>query len=223
VTVVTVVLGTRMLDDVSAARELLRTIKASRPEQEAWTSVALSVVNRGVAAYRVSAADPYVPDLSPLDARAVRIGYGEAGYVVRGGWDEAFGVPPPPPPRIRRTVRLMPMQGMSAVLRGSARMLEAEELILRVVRDLDQGRNRAAAVTLNVAQELLLAELAGDVLAAPVHARIEKLVAARDAFAELAQRAVHGRLTEDDVMRLRELAEDAGAVVDSWRYAPLGY
>jgi hypothetical protein len=223
VTVVTVVLGTRMLDDLASAGKFLRSLRKSRDEQDRWVSAALAILQRGVAAYRASAADPYIPDLSPLDARAMRIGYGDAGVVVRGGWEAAFVVVPPPPPRIKRTIRLMPMQGMAAVLTGSGRVLEAEELILRVVRDLDHGRNRAAAVVLNDAQQLLLAELAGEVLAAEVHGRIEKVLAARQVAAKLAERAMRGALLQDDVSKLRELAEDAGAVVDAWRYVPLGY
>jgi hypothetical protein len=117
----------------------------------------------------------------------------------------------------------MPMQGMAAVLTGTGRVLESEELILRVVRDLDHGRNRAAAVTLNAAQELLLAELGGEVLAAQVNGRIEKVITARELAAQLAERALRGELSEADVARLQELAEDAGAVVDAWRYVPLGY
>ena len=223
VTVVTVVLGSRMLDDPSAARKLLRSIKGSREEQDRWTNAALAILSRGVSADRASAADPYVPDVSPLDACAVRIGYGEAGVVVRGGWEVAFAVPPPPPPRIKRTVRLMPMQGMAAVLTGTGRVLESEELILRVVRDLDHGRNRAAAVTLNAAQELMLAELSGEVRGAQVQGRIEKVIAARELAARLAERALRGELSGADVAGLHDLAEDAGAVVDAWRYVPLGY
>jgi hypothetical protein len=223
VTVVTVVLGTRMLHDRPAARELLRSIQRSRAEPDRWTTAALAILSRGVAAYRAAAADPYVPDVSPFDACAVRIGYGEAGVVVRGDWQEAFAVPPPPPPRIGRTVRLMPMQGMAAALTGAGRVLESEELILRVVRDLDHARNRAAAVTLNAAQELLLAELAGEGLGAQVHGRIEKVIAARELAAQLAERALRGELRESEVASLRELAENAGAVVDAWRYVPLGY
>jgi hypothetical protein len=152
----------------------------------------------------------------------VRIGFGEAGVVVRGGWEDAFAVSPPAQPRINRTVRLMPMQGMAAVLTGTGRVLESEELILRVVRDLDHGRNRAAAVTLDAAQRLLLAELAGEVVGAQVHGRIEKVITARELAAQLADRALRGELCEPDVATLHELAEDAGAVVDAWRYVPLG-
>jgi hypothetical protein len=223
VTVVTVVLGTRMLNDVRAARKLLGSIKRSRTEQEQWASKALAILRRGVAAYRASAADPYVPDVSALDARAVRIGYGEAGVVVRGGWEDAFGVAPPRSPRVTRAVRLLPMEGMAAVLTGNGRVLESEELILRVVRDLDHGRNRAAAVGLKAAQELLLAELGGEVLGAQVQGRVETVLAARKRAAELAESALLGNLREADGATLRALAEDAGAAVDAWRYVSLGY
>jgi hypothetical protein len=223
VTVVTVVLATRLLVDVGAAKRLLASLKASREEQQRLVSGACAIVSRGVSAYRLAAADPYVQDLSPLDARATRVGYGDAASVMRGGWSEAFGVKPTRPPKITRTTRLMPLQAMTGMLADTGGVLEAEELILSAVRDLDHGRNRAAAMTLVGAQELLLAELAGHDLDARVVKLVGKVESTREDVRRLADRALLDQLTGRDQERLLELVEDAGALVDEWRYVPLGF
>jgi hypothetical protein len=222
VTVVTVVLATRVLADHDTATRLMSSLRTSADERDALLAGALAIVRGAVSAYRLAAADPYVPDLSPLDARAVRVGYGDASAVVRGGWSEAVAVAAERPPRLTRTGRLMPVEAMAGMLAGTVGVLEAEELILAVVRDLDHGRHRAAAITLAGAQDLLLAELSGtDVpeVAAPV-AQFE---ATRDEVGEIAARAIADQLNRSDPHRIGELAEQAGAVVDVWRYAPLGY
>jgi hypothetical protein len=223
VTIVTVILATRMIRDERLAPGQLTSVRNSVEEQHRILEAALAIVRRGVSAYRLAAADPYVPDLSPLDARAARIGYGEAGDVVRGSWTEAVGVPLPKPQKVNRTTQLMPVQAMAAILNGSMGSLQSEEMILAAVRDIDNGRLRGAAVTINAAQELLLAELAGEELPAKVARLVAKVESTRDAVRELASRAVLDRLTNRDEDALREYAEDAGALIDAWRYVPLGF
>jgi hypothetical protein len=223
VTVVTVVLATRMIGDEATAASQLASIAGSPEEQQRILDAALTIARKGVTAYRLAAADPYVPELSPLDARAARIGYGEASAVVRGGWTDAIGVKLAKMPKINRTTRLMPVQAMAAMLNGSLSALEAEELVLGAVRDLDHGRNRGAAVTINAAQELLLAELAGEELPPKVVRLVAKLESGRDAVRELAKRAVLDQLSAGDPELLREYIEDTGAVIDAWRYVPLGF
>jgi hypothetical protein len=117
----------------------------------------------------------------------------------------------------------MPVQAMAAMLNGSIGSLESEELILAAVRDLDNDRVRGAAVTVNAAQELLLAELAGEELPAKVARLVAKVESTRDAVREIAARAVLDQLTPRDADALREYADDAGALVDAWRYVPLGF
>jgi hypothetical protein len=223
VTVVTVVLATRVLADTAAAKRLMSSLKVSDDERRKLVAGATAIVRRAVGAYRLAAADPYVPDLSPLDARAVRVGYGEASAVARGGWSEAFAVPPDPVPRLTRTGRLMPVQAMAGMLAGTVGVLEAEELILAVVRDLDHGRNRAAAITLAAAQDLLLAELSGAEMPSQVATLVAEFEASGDEATEIATRAIADQLTHSDLVRIGDLAEQAGAVVDAWRYVPLGY
>ena len=223
VTVVTVILATRMIRDERLAAGQLHSVQNSPEEQERILDAGLEIVRRGVSAYRLAAADPYVPDLSPLDARAARIGYGEASAVVRGNWTEAVGVRLPKSPKVNRTTQLMPVQAMAAMLNGSMGALESEEMILAAVRDLDSGRIRAAAVTINAGQELLLAELAGEELPAKVARLVAKLESSRDAVRELAARAIRDQVSVRDADKLREHAEDAGALIDAWRYVPLGF
>jgi hypothetical protein len=222
VTVVTVIRAARRFAGEEEAARWLSDVRASTGEQEVWARDALATLNRAVGAYRACAADPYAIDVSRADARVVRIGYGSAGELVRGRWDAAIAIPAPPAPRLDRAVRLMPTEGMAAVLGGRARTLESEELLLRVVLDLEHGRFRAAAAGLCAAHDLLAGELADEVLGGPVADRFDRVLASRDATGALAERGLAGPLDEEDVQRLRELAEQAGALVDAWRYVPVG-
>jgi hypothetical protein len=217
VTVVTVIRASRRM----ASAQWLSHVRESTEEQELWIEDALAVVNRAVGAYRACAADPYAIDLCRADARAVRIGYGPAAALIRGGWDAAVAVPPPSPPRLDRAVRLMPTEGMAAVLAGRAHTLESEELLLRVLLDLEHGRARAAAAGLRAGHELLASDLGDEVLAGTVRERYDAVRGSRDAVDELAERAAAGPLDLEDVQRVHELAEEAGALVDAWRYVPV--
>jgi hypothetical protein len=217
-TVVTVIKGTRMLADRDAAERLLTELRGSPERQEEWIADGLAIVNRAVSAYRACAADPYAIDVSRGDPGAVRVGYGPAAALTSGTWDAALAVPPPVQPRLDRTARLLPTQGMADVLTGRARTLEAEELVLRVLLDLEHGRLRAAALGLRAAQELLTAELAAELLNGSAEERFDRLERSRDAIAELAARATAQPLGDEDARRLGEHAEDAGALIDAWRY-----
>jgi hypothetical protein len=79
------------------------------------------------------------------------------------------------------------------------------------------------AITLAAAQDLLLAELSGAELAPRVAGLAAQFEASRDEAGEIAARSIADQLNPTDVGRLAELAEHAGALVDVWRYVPLGY
>src|SRR5207247_1775623 len=115
----------------------------------------LAVVNRAITAYRLCAGDPHAVGVTRQDARTVRVGYGTGELVFHGSWEQAIEVPPPRAPKVKREVSLMPQQGVAAVLSAGAPLLEAEELILRAGLDLEQGRERAAAVGLRAGLERL--------------------------------------------------------------------
>ena len=96
-------------------------------------------------------------------------------------------------------------------------------MLLRCVRDLEYHRNRSAAVTIHAAQELLLAELGGRSWRQRCRGSSPSSSSTRDAVRELAARAVLDQLSGRDAELLREYADDAGALIDAWRYVPLGF
>lgn len=222
-TVATVIFGTRLLPDAVTTQRFFEGVQSDPDARDQWVQAAIRIVNRAIAAYRVCAADPYVVEITTLDPRAIRIGYGVADLVSVGKWEQAIAVPPPPPIRLTRDQLVMPTQAMAGVLVERGEMLESEELILGAVRDLEQSRPRAAAVGFAGAFELLLGEFAGRVLAGSVRTRLEALMDDRETIAEFAAAAKRGPLPDADVERLAELVEAAGALIDHWRYERLGY
>jgi hypothetical protein len=148
----------------------------------------------------------------------VRVGYGSGKLAFEGAWDRAVEVPRPQAPKVKREVRLLREQGLAAVLSGAASTLEAEELVLRAVLDVEQGRHRAAALGLCAGFELLRGELAAEPLAPAARRRLTEAEASADALAAVATRALRGSLAVEDQAGLRELLERVGAVIDAWRY-----
>ncbi|MEA2172195.1 MAG: hypothetical protein QOF76_5495 [Solirubrobacteraceae bacterium] len=222
ITVATFIRGTLCMPDGESAQRWLASMKAVE-QQEAWTADGLRVVNQAVSAYRACAADPHVADVSRDDPRAVRIGFGSADEVYRGRWTQAVGVLLPAAPKLPRQVMLMPTQAVTAVLSGQSRTLEAEDLLLRVRVDVDQRRRRAAAVGLRAAVELLLAELAGEQLSEKAQRLLDVVIAAQPEVRALAEQARSAPLPVTDGVRLAAIADQAGALVDRWRYEPLGF
>jgi len=222
-TLATVIFGTRLLTDDRIAKRFYDSVQTKADERDQWARAALETLNRAVVAYRACAADPYVADLSPLDARATRIGYGIGELVVAGRWEKAIAVPPPPTVRLNRDQKIMPTQAMGMVLTGNGPVLESEELLLRAVLDVEQRRLRAAAAGLHAAFELLLGEFAGKVMAGAVQAQFERLLESRGEITELAASAGRGPLSLRETERVADLVEATGAFIDRWRYEALGY
>jgi predicted kinase len=77
-------------------------------------------------------------------------------------------------------------------------MLTSEELTLRARLDLDQGRDREAALQLLVSLDAALAELQTDPTAEVLSDRLSELRGQRDAVARAAQAALSGPLSEAD-------------------------
>jgi hypothetical protein len=204
----TVIRAVLPFESRDAARKMLAAVRSSRDEQERLVAESLTTLNRAVTAHRICAGDPYAVDISRFDPRAVRIGYGDAETVVAGRWGEALSIAPPSGPRLPREVRLMPAQEMAAVLAGRALVLESEELVLRVMLDLEHGRYRAAAMGLRGATELL----AGELPSTP-----DELPSVRERISALAERAGSDPLSEADVDELRSLVDAVGGLVDGWR------
>ncbi|MBA2349242.1 MAG: hypothetical protein H0V81_13220 [Solirubrobacterales bacterium] len=220
-TVATLIRGRELSPDPRTADRVIMAL--SGREKEQWVNDAITDLNRAISAYRVCAADPYVSEVTRADARVVRIGHGFSEEVFAGKWTKAVGVDAPPVPKVSRQLRLAPSQGTAAVLAGTTDTLEAEELVLRVLLDLDAGRLRAAAVGLQAGLDLMLAELAGRVLGGRVRMQVDAITELRDPLALMASRARRGALDATAKKELEQHAEAIGAAIDRWRYEPLGF
>lgn len=218
--VATVIKSTEILADRGAPKTLMQRLRDDEDERERRVLESLAVVNRAVSAYRVCAADPYVTPVTRFDARIVRAGWGSNDKLKSAEYDDAVVVPEPRTPRMSRADRLMPTQGMAAVLSGSTPVLESEELLLKVLLDLDQDRVRGAAVGLRAATDLLVCELGAEQLQESLAERYAELVASGERVIALADNATRQPLTDAQRDEVAALAETAGALVDQWRYRP---
>lgn len=134
---------------------------------EAWlkragalVAPALAVLNRALHARRIAAADPYAGEVALRDALVTRVGYGTGEQVADGRWVAAQELPPERP-RIAREAALRPQERFAALLSGRDAALACELLALRARLDLEQSRDREAALQLEAALGAGLAELEG--------------------------------------------------------------
>lgn len=164
---------TRLARDerMGGAAEWVQASAADPALQRAWTDEAIALVNQAVRAHRVSCGDPYFPEVTSTDPRVVRIGYGSPAAVVAGAWEHAYLVTPARAPRLGHAERNAAPEVVAAALGGRPVLLDADELILRGLLDLDQGRSRLAALELEAAARSLLAELDGVAASAELDAR----------------------------------------------------
>ena len=181
------VIGTDPLPE-DGARAWLRNAVEERSETVAD---ALVLLNRAIAGHRLSSADPYVTEVSEAQALATRIGYGSGEQVADGDWEEATELPPL---REKRSLLLSPQQRLAALLSGRDVALACEELALRARLDLDQEREREAALQLAAALDTALAELEGWRASAQVSRRLDELATHREPVAAAAAAALQGGL-----------------------------
>jgi hypothetical protein len=174
---------------------------ASVEQAEAWLgdageedlSADLAVLNRALHVFRLVTADPHLGPVGRHQALVARVGYGEGEQVADGQWSDARELTE----RMRwqrRAKVLQPQARLAAILNGRERMLVCEELTLRARLDLDQGRDREAALQLLVALDAALAELASDPTTSALLERLTELRAQRGAVADAAQAALSGPL-----------------------------
>ena len=196
-----------------------RRVQACREDpglQRAWVDEALAVVNRAIRAHRVSCADPYFTELTRTDPRVVRIGYGAAPEVSAGRWRYAFTVQPEKPVGLDMAQRNAPAEVVAAALHGRAMVLEADELLLRGLFDLDQGRFSCAALQLHAAARVLHTEVRGVADAPGLEVRVAALPALTAELEEVTRELpVPGDAAA--VQRLHELAEELRGITDAWR------
>ena len=169
--------------------------RAAGEESESVVAGALAVLNRAVAAHRVAAADPRLPDPDPGRALATRVGYGAGEQVAEGDWEEARELAPPG----GRPRALVPQQRLAALLSGRDVVLACEELALRARGDLDAGREREAAMQLHLALEAAVVELESWRGRGDMGERIDELAGRRGTVAGAANAAIPGGLEPEAV------------------------
>jgi hypothetical protein len=149
-------------DDLGPAADAaawLERVATDSDAAEAFVAQALGLLNRALHAHATAAQDPYVNELSASGAAALRIGFGEGEQVANGTWSDARELQAGEPRR-RRIDALQPTERVAAVLGGREQVAPSESLLLRARLDLDQGREREAALQVRAGLEALLAETA---------------------------------------------------------------
>lgn len=175
---------------------------ADEREAQAWLrhagddelSADLAVLNRALHAQRLVSADPYARSVSRGQALVARVGFGAGEQVADGQWTAARELLPKPGRR-GRLKGLQPQARLAAILSGREEALVCEELALRARLDLDEGREREAALQLVIALDAALAELPAEEV---VVDRLAELRGRRDPVAAAAQAALAGPLSAEE-------------------------
>lgn len=181
----------RPLEDEAEGRRWLSG--AGEPEVDAG----LTVLNHALQAFRLVSADPHLHPVGRRQALVARLGFGAGEQVAHGHWTDARELIA----RRRRQPRarvLEPQARLAAVLGGRDSVLVSEELVLRARVDVEQGRDREAALQVLVALDAALAELQIDGSAGALEERLEELRGQREAIARAAQSALAGSLPKAD-------------------------
>ena len=154
-------------------------------------AVGLAVLNRALHAHRLAANDPWAHGVARSEALVARLGYGAGEQVADGQWMDARELVDPGP-RQRRTRIPAAQARLAALLTGRQPALACEELTLRARLDLDEGRDRAAALQVVIALDAAVAELGEDSTAAELRERLAELGELRAGVAAAAQSALRG-------------------------------
>jgi hypothetical protein len=190
VTRATVISAAPLPDDYAAAKAWLAAAAGEHAKET--VADALRLLNLTVHGHRLASADPYVAEVDSSQAIAVRIGYGSGEQVADGRWEAASELPPGDE-RPRR-LALSPQERLGALLSGRDVALACEELALRARLDLDQGREREAALQARVALEAAIAELEGWRASVPIADRIDELRGHVEPLEAAASAALRGGL-----------------------------
>jgi hypothetical protein len=173
-------------------------------ERDKTVGDAMALLNRAIHGHRLSAADPYVSEVSEAMALATRVGYGSGEQVADGEWEAARELPPP---ELKRSMLLTPQQRLAALLAGRDVALACEDLALRARLDLDQGRGREAALQLSLAMDAAFAELEGWRANEAVASRLDQLHEHREAIVSTAAAALQGGLQPEQTEAVRAALE----------------
>ncbi len=204
----TVVLAFNEFDDEQAAAAWLQGSGADEGAIDQLVERGIAELNRTLHVQAVASGDPYPQTVTPARAVAIRIGYGNGEALADGAYSAAHQVDPGLGPISRRRQRdeeLRPQQRLAAVLGGREQLDACETLLLRARADLDGRREREAALQLRVGLEALLVELKG-ALSDPDHEEdLAALESRRHEAGELANAALRGDLSPEQLESLGEL------------------
>jgi len=157
----------------------------------------LAVLNRALHAHRIATADPRAHSVRRQDALVARLGYGAGEQVADGLWTDARELIDPAPRR--RGSRVPAAQArLAGLLTGRQGALVSEELALRARLDLDEHREREAALQLRLALDAAVAELPGDPAGRALADRIDELHRLHASVVVAAEHALIGPLQPAD-------------------------
>jgi transposase len=188
--------------DAIGDAEAVEWLRAAGEGAEEIVADALAVLNEALHAHRVAAADPYAGAAARAAAQVTRVGYGVGEQVADGRWEAAHELPPPRGPG-RPSRALAPQERVAALLSGRDVALACEELALRARLDVDQEREREAALQLRTALEAGLAELASWRDVGGMAGRLDELEGLRAGVEAAARAALEGGLAPEDAERVR--------------------
>jgi hypothetical protein len=164
-----------------------------RSAGEGDVAAGLAVLNRALHAHRIAAADPHVHGVGREDALVARLGYGAGEEVADGRWSDARELFEREPRRHRRRVSLAQAR-FAALLTGRQVALACEELALRARLDLDEVREREAALQVLAALDAAIVELATGAAASALADRVRELQGLHPGVAAAARSALEGSL-----------------------------
>jgi len=128
-------------------------------DRELWAGLAreaVATLNRGLHAHRTSTLDPYVFDVHPDMAVAIRFGYGSGEEVAEGRWTAASQLSERDRVGLRREIDAVAAQErIAAALGGREPVATAAGLLAEARRELDAGRLAGAALRLRAALSAL--------------------------------------------------------------------
>ena len=149
----------RPFADESAADAWLEEVCADRDIWKRLAREAAEQLNRLIHAHRTAAGDPFIADVDPGRAVAVRFGFGTGDEVADGRWRRANELSDTEARKLigRDYEALRPQERIAAVLGGRESVEPYEDLIVRARGDLDAGRLSSAALGLSVGLEAMIA------------------------------------------------------------------
>lgn len=205
---ITAVRAFEAFEDEGAAQAWLGAASGKEETVDRLVEEGIDDLNAALHANAVASGDPHPQAVNPGRAVTVRIGYGSGEELADGAFTAAHEVDlgqGSASNRRQRDEELRPQQRLAAVLGGREALDACETLLLRARADLDAARRREAALQLRVGLEALLVELRG-ALADPGHEEdMATLQSRRHEAGELANAALAGELTAEQVAGLGEL------------------